>query len=452
METDRPAVKLRGPVLFDETGLRAKHIQSLRIIIWAIAFGTVCFNVTGGIAMTGYLKSLGVSDFVFGLLFAASPAAGVVQILASFVLERSRKRKGILIAAGLAARMVWLPFGLVPFFVPLSAPMVRIWMVSLFLVISAVSNQFLSVSYNSLLADIIPLRIRGSYLGARGRVSTIVGIAGGFLTAWLLDLFPGFNGYALVFALAALFGTFDITLFFMVEFPAMPETKDKESIKVMLSEALRNKQFLGLAAFVTIWGFSLNLAVPFYLVYLRTVLVMSNTAITLIAQILPNICSVLILAHWGRALDKQGIKHVMLRTARWSGIAPLLWLVVSPGPLSFVLVIIAYVSTGLLVPAMEISSQNAILSRSPERNRSMYIAIYFCVTTLVGNAFANAAGGWLLDNPLYSLETMGVSLFGVALNRYNYLFLLSFVLRGLCAWVLLPRMIRPDQEAGLHSV
>ena len=451
MQVFRTGLRFRRPVLFDETGLDKAHIRSLQLIIWAIAFGTVCFNITGGIAMTGYLKSLGVSDFVFGLLVAVSPAAGVVQILASFVLERSRKRKAVLIASGLLSRMLWLPFGLVPFFVPMSAPLIRIWLISLFLLVSACSSQFLVVSYQSLLADIIPLRIRGSYLGARGRVSTIVGIVGGFLTAWLLDIFPGFHGYAFVFGLAALLGSIDITLFFAVGFPPMSVVDKKDSLKLMLSDVLHNKQFLGLVGFVTIWGFSLHLSAPFYLVYIRTSLGMSNTAITLIAQILPNICSVIMLTRWGGALDRHGIRPVMHRIAKWSSIAPLLWFFVVPGPLSLALILITYISTGMLLQGMEIGAQTAILNRSPQKNRSMYIAIYTCVTTLVGHALANAVGGWLLDNPLSSLERLQIPLLGSSLNRYNYLFLITFALRNISAYLLLPRMIQHDQQVAEHE-
>ncbi|MDR0468724.1 MAG: MFS transporter [Peptococcaceae bacterium] len=446
MKNDSIGRRLRLPALFDETGLNQERIKSLRIVIWAIALGTVCFNITEGIAMTGFLKSLDISDSVFGLLYAASPAAGVVQILASYILERTRKRKTIFLIAGLLNRSVWLPFGLVPFIVPMSAPMIRLWMVSLFLLISAVSNQFLAVSYNSMLADLIPMRIRGSFLGTRGRVSTVMGILGGFLTAWLLDIFPGFHGYALVFGLAALLGTIDIMMFFAVWFPPMPEIGREDSIKHMLSDALRNKEFLGLMGFVTIWSFSLNLSVPFYLVYIRMSLGMSNTAIMLIAQILPNICTVIVLSHWGQMLDRRGIRRVMYDIGRWSSIAPVLWLFVAPGPLSMVLIAVTYISTGLLLPGMDVGSQTAILNRSPERNRSMYIALYSCVTTLVGRAFANAAGGWLLDNPLMVLEKMNAPLFGMALNRYNYLFLLTFILRMISAFILLPRMISPDSS------
>jgi MFS family permease len=320
--------------------------------------------------------------------------------------------------------------------------MTRIWLASAFMILSAASGPFINVSFFSLFADITPSNIRGRYLGTRQRIATVMGILGGFMTAWLLDILPGFNGYALVFSLAALFGTIDILMFIWVKFPKMLDSEQKESIKTMLADVFSNGQFLKIVIFVTFWMFSINLSAQFYLVYTRTSLGMSNTAITLIAQILPSICSVIVLSRWGRALDKKGTRHVLMRCAKLSSFAPLLWLFVAPGWFSVILIFITYASAGLLMSGMEIGNQNAFMSRSPEKNRSMYIAVYFCITSLFGIALANTVGGWLLDNPLMVLEGFGFGAFGVDFNRYNYLFFITFLLRVGIAFGLLPRMVK----------
>ena len=143
-------------------------------------------------------------------------------------------------------------------------------------------------------------------------------------------------------------------------------------------------------------------------------------------------------------MDKSGTRSVMLKTGRLSSLAPLLWVFVTPGPYSIVLIMLTYISGGLLLPGMDIGAQNTFLNKAPERNRSMYVAIYFCVTSLFGIALANTVGGWLLDNALPNIERMGFSLFGVYFNRYNYLFLITFLLRIFNAFVLLPRMVAKE--------
>ena len=64
--------------LFDETGLEAHTVKSLKLIILAMTLGSISFNITGGVAMTGYLTELGASDFTFGLIYAIGPFAEAI--------------------------------------------------------------------------------------------------------------------------------------------------------------------------------------------------------------------------------------------------------------------------------------------------------------------------------------------------------------------------------------
>jgi len=243
--------------LFDETGLESETIKSLKLIILGVAFGTTSFNITGGIAMTGYLESLGTSDFMFGVLFAIGPLMAPMQIVASFILERTRKRKFLFLLSGIIQRTVWLPFGLVPFFIPMDRPMLRIWMALIFLLISAVFAPFINISFNSLAADIVPMNIRGSYFAVRSRMATMFGVAGGILTAWFLDSFSGFASYAFVFTLAAIMGTLDILCFIGVKFPPMAKHEHSEKFR----QNTKSKGSLKNKGIQYVWGIAHKLEI-----------------------------------------------------------------------------------------------------------------------------------------------------------------------------------------------
>ena len=131
----------------------------------------------------------------------------------------------------------------------------------------------------------------------------------------------------------------------------------------------------------------------------------------------------------------------MLITGRLSVVSALLWFFITPGPVAIFMIVVASAINGLMLPGLEISSQNSFLNASPEKNRSMFIATYFCFTSLVGVGLANTLGGWLLDNVFAVAEGAGLSMFGIEFNRYNFLFILSFVLRVTAVFVLLPRMV-----------
>ena len=436
-------------VLFDEHGLESHTIRSLRLAILAVAFGVIQFNIVGGIAMAGYLRSLGVSDFVFGLLYAIGPIISPLQLAASYILERTRKRKALFITFGLIQRVIWLPFGLIPFIIPMEQHTLRIWMVSLVLFIVAFCGPFMNVTFFSFIGDLVPEHIRGRYFAVRMRISTICGIAGGILTAWILDSFSPIYSYAYVFALAAIMGTLDIVCFFRIKFPEMAHSpKEGEGFLQMLGGVVKNKPYMRFIFFMTFWLFSLNLSGPFILVHLREGVQLSNTLITVAVQILPNVCSVFIVSRWGRTLDSHGNKPVMQVANGILCFAPFLWIITTNNPISVVLIMLIGLMHGLLLPGFDLGANNIMIGHAPQVNRSMYIAVYFMCTSIIGIGLANAMGGWLLDNVFSITEAMELSVLGVVLTRYSYLFALTALLRCFMVYIALPRMVKEESSTS----
>ena len=445
-------MKYRIPrlTLFDEQGLDPHTIKSLKLLILAIAFGVVQFNIVNGIAIASYLRSLGVSDFVFGLLFAIGPVISPMQLAASYIIERTRKRKEFLVGFGIIQRLVWLPFGLVPFIIPMEQPTLRIWMAALFLLISALSLPFLNVSFFSTMADLVPEHIRGRYFATRMKVSTICSVAGGVVTAWLLDNLSPFYSYSFVFALATVVGILDIMCYVGVKFPEMaPPAKDGEKFFKMLGQVLKNKPYMRFILFMMFWLFSFNLSAPFILVHLREGVQLSNTLITVAVQILPNICSIFIVSRWGRSLDNHGNKPVMQVANGILCFAPFLWIITANNYVSIILVMIIGMMHGLLLPGFDLGVNNIMMSHAPKVNRSMYIATYLMCTSIIGVGLANATGGWLLENVFSRTEAMELSFLGVTLTRFSFLFALSAFLRCFMVYVALPRLVK--EESGTSA-
>ena len=439
--------------LFDEYGLDAHTIRSLKLVIYAVGFGVVQMNIVAGIAMAGYLRSLGTTDFVFGLMFAIGPVISPIQLAASYILERTRRRKEMFIGFGLMQRVIWLPFGLIPFFIPMEQITLRIWMASLFLLVSALSGPFMSVSFFSLVADLVPGNIRGRYFAVRMRVFTICGILGGVLTAWILDSFPPFYNYTLVFTLAAIMGTLDILCFFGVKFPKMAErSKDEGSFFQMLGEVLRNKPYMRFIFFMTLWLFSINISGPFVLVHMREGVLMSNTLITVAVQILPNIFSVLFVSRWGRTLDTYGNKPTMQVANGILCFVPFVWIFTTNNTFSIFLIMFNGLMHGILLPGFDLGVNNIMLGSAPKVNRSMYIAVYFTITSIIGIGLANATGGWLLDNVFSAPEAMELSLFGIILTRYNYIFALTALARCIMVYIALPKMVGEESKISAKEL
>lgn len=78
--------------LYDTTGLAKETRKNLRLVILGVVIGNVSFTITGGTALTGYIKALGASDFVYSVLLAMPYVAKFMQLVTSYILERTRKR------------------------------------------------------------------------------------------------------------------------------------------------------------------------------------------------------------------------------------------------------------------------------------------------------------------------------------------------------------------------
>ena len=300
--------------LYDTRGLSATVRKNLRLVILGVVIGNFSFTITGGTALTGYVKALGATDFVYAVLLAVPYIAKFMQLITSYIVERTRKRRELMLIFGLASRLSWILVALVPYFVPMQAQTVRIWSILILVLLLSCMGAFIDTSFTSLIADIVPMRIRGRYFSARQRMTMISGIVAGVVMSWLLDRFTAdgsLAGYTIVFILAGIFGAGDIACFFWVSWPPMPEPhpgQEKESFPHMMREVLSNRSYMKLIALITIWIFAVNISTPFYNVQMLGPMAMSYTEINFLATIVSNVATLLLASVWGGVMDRYGNK------------------------------------------------------------------------------------------------------------------------------------------------
>jgi MFS family permease len=149
---------------------------------------------------------------------------------------------------------------------------------------------------------------------------------------------------------------------------------------------------------------------------------------------------------WGRALDRFGSKPTIMAGGFFVAIMPFFWLVIGKG--NYLPVILLNMLSGATWCAYDLGTQNLFMGQANGENKSMYFAVYFMFTQLLGSALGSFSGGWLLDNVIWRLEPLNVTLLGWTLTRYNYLFAFSSILRLIVLFVFVPRIV----EVGAASV
>lgn len=442
----------RSRDLFDTTGMGSTLRRSLYLVILAATFGNAAGVITGGAAWTGFLREvIHADDFQLGIIAAIPTVANTTQLFISFMMERRRNRRFLFLFVGILARSLWLPISLIPFFIPESMQYLRPWTVIVLVVTIAAGNSVVNLAFNSLMGDLVPMRIRGRYFSVRYRTFVLAGIAAGLLVSWIMDT-QGKLGYTIVLAIAAVLGVTDLSMFFFVEWPAMrmPPAEEKQvNFSTMIRSVFKERTFLMVTLCFTAWHFSVNVAAPFFNVHMLEDLHMNYTQITLYNQIVSNVATVLIASRWGGLMDRYGNKPILQISTLLCAFTPFLWVFVTPS-ITW-LIILLNLMGGTFWPPIDLAYQNFSLTLGNEKNHSVAMAMFFTIVNLLGVALGSTVGGSLVQTVYAHLEVLRFQPLGYALNRYHYIFITSCILRLLTIVLILPKL-REEGAQGLGPV
>jgi len=413
--------------------------SNLYWVIWAVTAGMLGTIVTTGPVWSAFQRQiLGANDFQLGFISAIPFAASALQIFMSYIMEKRRNRRFMFLFMGLLGRSLWIVIGLVPYILPNFSVDLRIWLVVVFVVMVSTGNAAVGLGFGSLMGDLVPMRIRGSYFSVRQMISLASGVIAGLLISTMIDRI-GRPGYTIALVLAGITQLMDVGCFFFIKWPPMAESEGTSlSFFAMLREVFANKPFVKLLIFYSVWLFSVNIAGPFWNVYMLEDLRMNFTEMSLYTQIISNITTVLIISRWGRQIDRYGNKPVLQMAALLVAISPLPWFFATPSTTFFVL--LSNIISGASWPVSDVCQQNLYLGHSPQVHRSMYIAVFLASINLFGVALGNAAGGWLMQMPFAALAEQHYVFLGMELTKTRYLFLATVILRFAVLIIYLPRI------------
>ena len=83
-----------------------------------------------------------------------------------------------------------------------------------------------------------------------------------------------------------------------------------------------------------------------------------------------------------------------------------------------------------------------LVTATPQKNRSLYIAFYMVITSIIGVSLANIAGGKLLE----WMGNLSFSFAGIQFDRYKVLFAAACALRLAIVLAVLPLIAGLKQE------
>ena len=357
--------------------------------------------------LTVYLMTLGATRQQVGLLSSLSNfAAALILLPAAMLVEKTGEPKRVSLTAGAISRTLLIVMALLPLvLVPATG---LIWVMLVLSLIRESLNNFGYPGWMILTGYIVPLAGRGRYFGTRNFVMGLSGILTALLVGQAITKIGEPLGYQFAFMLAAGLG-FASTYFFA---RLKPPRKDQQkvsaadnSIKAILKSLKGQAPFINLCIYTAIWNFSINIAGPFFNVYMVDTLHFTAAVIGVIT-VGNTVANLMVQRRVGALADKWGDRKVSMIFMLLIPFVPAIWGIWVHTAWQAIL---TEIFSGLIWGAYNLTSFNIILSKTPEKQRARFSAIYQIVVTL-SLAIGAALGSFLI--PL--IDFKGVTLASAA--------------------------------------
>jgi len=432
-------------LLFGNLPVTKEFRVDLNRIVWGASLGFVFFVALGGAPFAGFLRELGVSDLMYSVMMAMPAMGGIFQLFAAYFLERTGKIKKMFLISGIFQRALMIPVVLLPLFVPEGMENVMFTAMFFFLGVSALGAAFNGVSFFSWMAVLIPIDIRGRFFGQRQMMLYFTGMLGGFVVSFLLDTIGGYTGFAVVFVLVTIMALLDIACFLKVKDPPFKKSEENVPFVQVWKEVLLNRNFMRYTTFWAVWIFGVAMPGPFFITFMLEYLKISFVEIAVYSAI-TNIFIILFGRIWGSLIDRFANRPILYICSSVIAVLPLVWFVAVPG-MHYIPVAIVHLLVGMFWGGIELTSANLMMGLSPDKNRSVYIANFSVISSLLGSILPFVAGGLLMQ----MTADLNWSVLGFNIHNYHILFVSAVVIRLFALIFLLPH-VREDNSSPVKGV
>lgn len=421
------------------------------IILNDTYFSQTLLTLTTGFFLSGFSVELGAPTVVIGLLLAIPHLAQLLQLPGIYLVEKLRSRRDITFWGTLASRLILLPVALIAL-VPQKS--IAIPMLALIYIASSSLGAVATCAWNSWMKDVVPSASLGNFfsrkLSLAGGINSALTLAGGyFLELWthVLSL-PGLTGYSSLFLFGILIGLLGIApLRRMSETPMLRPVSETPArdMKSQFVEPFQDANYRRMIRFMFMWNFSMNLAVPFFTVYMLSVLGASMwqvTGLTIIGQV----ANFLTLKTWGRLIDRYSNKSVLVLCAPVLLTCTLCWIVLpmlGKSPAIWPSIVAIQILLGCSMAGTTLANNNIALKLAPEdkataciATNAMMASLALGLAPLLGGLLMDIFKHWSIRLPLPTGLGLPAS---ISVDFWSMLFLIAFAL-GLVSLLCLARI------------
>jgi MFS family permease len=380
--------------------LTADEIRSgeRRVISDAVATQAIV-SLTTGTLLVAFALEFGASNAVIGLLAAIPPLAQLIQIPSIQLVQRIGVRRAISFYSCLASRSFFLLIGLSPLILP------HEWVLPVLLTGLFGYGAFAAVcscSWNSWMRDLIPVSELGNFNGKRMAIATSLGMLTALAAAcyvdWFARHFPQDSSlaYSSLFIVAFLISIVDA--YFIASIPEPRMKANGTGILALILHPLTDPNFKSLLKFLFSWNLAINLAAPFFVVYMLKKLELSVFAVIALG-VISQALNLLFFRVWGTLSDRYSNKSVLRVCGPLFIGCVFAWTFTSMPDRHFLtmpLLVTLHILMGVATAGTTLGSFNIAIKLAPKEVATSYLATASLINSLAAG-IAPILGGCFAD-------------------------------------------------------
>lgn len=412
---------------------------------------------TSGTFLTAMAVHMGASNFQLGVLAALPTFTTIFQLFSIWLVQKFKNRRIITAICNFMARVPLIAIGVLPFLFS-AATSIEILIVMLFF--QHIFGDIAGASWNAWMKDLIPGSKLGSFFAHRSRMAQTLNVSLSLATALGLDYirkhYPAneIMAYHLLFLAGGMLGMLSVIL--LLRTPEPETSKMDGNLFALFSRPLKNRNFRNLLIFNSFWAFSLNLATPFFAVYMMKTMGLP-VAYIIGLGIISQLSSIISIKLWGRYSDRFSNKNILIICGPlYVGCILAFAFAASPGNMHTMLALlfIIHLVSGLSTSGINLALSNIGIKLAPNNEaiayitaKNMFVAFFSTMAPIVGGImadfFVTHRVEWILH-----LGYVGVPrLHLLTLQGWNYFFLIG----GALSLISLRLLKNVDEEGEIRN-
>jgi Na+/melibiose symporter-like transporter len=363
-------------IYFDSTPSNRKDYEKGRkLFLYEGCFAVGVFSLTSGAFLAGLANYMGATDEFNGIIGAIPVFAGVVQLFSGVVFEKLEKRKLLISISCLFFRLLLGIMFFIPFIFKVTDT--RLALLASTYGLAYLFASFISPPANNWIVSLTPEYMRGSYLAKKDAYSLTFLTIITLIVGKALDIFRLANKeyYGFIF-LGIIVMSMAISNFYFLSSIKEPKAEVMSNtfkLKDIFLKPIQDEKFRVIIILFVLWNIGLQIAGPFFAVYMVTGLKLSYSYIMFMG-VLSSIARIFMVPYWGKLADNKSWVTCTKYSIGLLAIIHTTWFFVNHTT-AWIMVPILHILSGIAWGGINMALFNIQFIFSPKEGRTIYLGV-----------------------------------------------------------------------------